>query len=201
MATDAQRLTDRGPKERLAELERRPQLGRRQSPRSAARASGATCQLGGLVLVVVHPERRRAPELDVDLDGRVAHRLGEGGQLGQAIESLVGLAQGGERVVAGREEDPSVVRRRHDRQRLLDEPERLLGRVGRERGRRRIDREARRTDGVVGSEGVLGEHRQAGRRRIAAVEQRSTTAAWTCRRRAADSWAAANWRTCSWVNV
>ena len=141
------------------------------SPRSAARAPDATGQLRGRVLVVAHPERRRAPELHVELDGRIAHRLGEGGQLGQAVEPLARPAQGREGVVASREQDPPVGRRRDDRERLLDEPERLLGGVGVEGRRRGIDREARRADGVAGRERVLGEHRQAGGGRVAALEQ------------------------------
>ena len=131
----------------------------------------AAGQLRRGVLVVAHPQRRRTPELDVELDGRIAHRLGEGGQLGQAVEPLGGPAQDGERVVAGREEDPPVGRRRDDRERLLDEPERLLGGVRGEGGRRGIDREARGPHGVAGRERVLGEHRQAGRGRVATVEQ------------------------------
>ena len=120
---------------------------------------------------MAHPQRRRAPELHVELDRRIAHRLGERGQLGQAVEPLAGPAEDGERVVAGREEDPPVGRRRDDRQRLLDEPERLLGGVRGEGGRRRIDREARGPGRVAGRERVLGEHRQAGRGRVAALEQ------------------------------
>ena len=120
---------------------------------------------------MAHPQRRRAPELHVELDVRIAHRLGERGQLGQAVEPLAGPAEDGERVVAGREEDPPVGRRRHDRERLLDEPERLLGGVGGEGGRRGIDREARGPRRVAGRERVLGEHRQAGGGRVATLQQ------------------------------
>ena len=120
---------------------------------------------------MVHSERRRTSQLHVELDGRIAHRLGEGGQLGQPVEPLARLAQGREGVVASREQDPPVGRRRHDRQRLLDEPERLFGSVGVEGSPRSIDREARRTNRVAGRQGVLGEHRQAGWGRVATVKQ------------------------------
>ena len=120
---------------------------------------------------MAHPQRRRTPKLHVELEGRIAHRLGEGGQLGQAVEPLGGPAQDGERIVAGREEDPPVGRRRHDRKRLLDEPERLLGGVRGEGGRRRIDGEARGPHGVACRERVLGKHRQAGRGGVATVKQ------------------------------
>ncbi len=120
---------------------------------------------------MAHPERRRAPQLDVELDRRIAHRLGERGQLGQAVEPLAGPAENRECVVAGREEDPPVGRRRDDRERLLDEPERLLGGVRGEGRRRRVDREARRAGRVAGRQRVLGEHRQAGRVRIATLRE------------------------------
>ena len=165
-----ERLTDRAPKERLAELERRPELCGAVAAVGGA-DPGATGQLCGGVLVVAHPQRRRAPELHVELDGRIAHRLGEGGQLGQAVEPVAGPAQDGERIVAGREQDPPVGRRRHDRKRLLDEPERLLGGVRGEGGRGRIDREARGPHGVTGRQRVLGKHRQAGRGWVATVQQ------------------------------
>src|SRR6185369_7586403 len=103
----SQRFPDRGPKERLAELERRSQLGGGVAAGGGA-GDGPTSQLCGLVLVMVHPERRRAPQLHVELDGRIPHRLREGRQLGESIEPLVRLAQGSERVVASRKQDPSV---------------------------------------------------------------------------------------------
>ena len=58
-----------------------------------------------------------------------------------------------------------------DRQRLLDEPKRLLGGVRGEGGGRRIDREACSLGRVTCRERVLGEHRQAGRSRVATVQQ------------------------------
>ncbi len=120
---------------------------------------------------MAHSQGRRPPELGVPLDRRIAHRLGQGRQLGQAVQPLTRPAKGGEGVVAGREEDPPVGRRRHDRERLLDEPERLLGGVRGERGGGGIDREAGRPDRVPGRQGVLGEHRQPGGIRIAAFQQ------------------------------
>ena len=66
---------------------------------------------------------------------------------------------------------PAIGRRGDDRQRLVDEPERLLGRVRGERGGRGVDRELRRALRVAGGERVLGEHRQSGRRRVPALEQ------------------------------
>ena len=166
----AERLADRAPKERLTQLERRPELRGAVAALGGA-DPGATRQLRCGVLVVAHSQRRRTPELHVELEGRIAHRLGEGRQLGQAVEPVGGPAQDGERIVAGREEDPTVGRRRHDRKRLLDEPERLLGGVRGEGGRRRIDGEAGGPHGVTRGERVLGEHRQAGRGRVAAVQQ------------------------------
>ncbi len=124
----AKRLAQRAPQERLTELEGRPELHGGVAPLGRAGADSPG-QLHGGVLVVAHPHGRRAPELHVELDRRIAHRLGERGQLGQAVEPLAGPAQGGESVVAGREEDSPVGGRRDDRERLLDEPERLLGGV------------------------------------------------------------------------
>ena len=120
---------------------------------------------------MAHPQRRCAPQLDVELDGRVAHRLGERGQLRQAVEPFVGLAEDRPRVVAGREEDPPIGRGRDDRERLLHEPERLLRRVRVECRPRRLDREARRPGGVARSERVLGEHGQALGSRVASLGQ------------------------------
>ena len=162
----AERLAERAPQERLAELEGGPELHCGVAPLGRPGPDAAR-QLRGGVLVVAHPQRRGAPELDVELDGRIAHRLGERGKLGQAVEPLAGPAEGGVRVVAGREEDPPVGRRRDDRERLLDEPQRLLGGVGGEGRRRGVDREARGPGGVAGRERVLGEHRQAGGGRVA----------------------------------
>ena len=142
----------------------------RASPRSAARARTRRASSAAASSSWLIAERRRAPELDVELDRRIAHRLGERGQLGEAVESLAGPAEDGECVVARREEDPPVGRRRHDRQRLLDEPERLLGGIRGEGGRRGVDREARRAGGVAGRQRVLGEHRQAGRGRVATLQ-------------------------------
>ena len=114
---------------------------------------------------------RRASELDVELDRRVAHRLGEGGQLREAVEPLARPAEDGVRVVAGREQEPPVGRRRDDLQRLLHEAERLLGGVGGQRGDRRVDREVARAGGVARGQRVLGEHRQPGGGRVAAVQE------------------------------
>src|SRR4029079_8709912 len=122
----AKRLTDRAPEERLTQLERRPEL-RGEVAAVGSAGPGATSQLCSGVLVVAHSQRRRTPKLHVELEGRIAHRLGEGGQLGQAVDPIGGPAQDGERIVAGREEDLTVGRRRHDRQRLLDAPGRLPG--------------------------------------------------------------------------
>ena len=187
--------------ERLPELDGRPELRRGVPPLEGAGAD-ATGQVRGGVLVVAHPQRRRAPELHIELEGRIAHRLCERGQLGKAVEPLAGPAQHRERVVAGRKQDPPVGRRRDERQRLLDEPERLFGGIGGEGGGRRIDREARRTGRVAGCQRVLGQHRQSGGGRVAAIEQQvdhcgvDLLGGAPIERRPE-----ANWRTCSCVNV
>ena len=97
------------PEQRLTELERRTELG------GGVAALGGTSpdpagQLGGGIVVVAHPERRRASELDVELDRRIAHRLGEGGQLGEAVEPLARPAENRVRVITGREQGPPVGR-------------------------------------------------------------------------------------------
>ena len=141
------------------------------SPRSAARARTrrASSAAASSSWLIRSADARRSWTSSSTC--RIAHRLGERGQLRQAIEPLAGPAEDGERVVARREEDPPVGRRRHHRERLLDEPERLLGGVGGEGGRRGIDREARGPRRVAGRERVLGEHRQAGGGRIATLQQ------------------------------
>ena len=166
----AERLAERALEQGLAELERRPEL--RGGVPALGRASLDTAgQLGGGIVVVARPERGRASELDVELDRGITHRLSERGQLGEAVEPFAGPAEDRERVVADRQERPPVARRRDDLQRLLDEPERLLGGVGGEGGRGGVDREAARTGGVAGRHRMLGEHRQPRRCRVAAVQE------------------------------
>ncbi len=166
----AERLAQRAPEGGLAELHRRPEL-RPGIPALAGSGPDPPGQLRGGLLVMAHPERRCPPQLDVELDLRVTHRLGERSELGQAIQPLAGLSEDGVRVVASREEDPPVGRRRHDRERLLDEPERLLGGIGGQGGARGIDREPGGPGSIAGGERVLGQHRQAGRGGITALEQ------------------------------
>ena len=171
-------------------------------PPSRRRASTDPAgQLRGGVLVVAHPQRRRAPKLHVELERGIAHGLRERGQLGEAVETLAGAAQDRERIVARREQEAAIGRRRYDGQRLLDEPERLLGGIGRQGSRRSIDREARRAGRIAGGQRMLGQHGQSRRRGSPPSRSKSTTAACTCRRRAIESWLEANWRTCSCVNV
>ena len=166
----AERLAERAPQERLAELEGRPKLGRGVALLGGSGADAAS-ELRGRFLVVARPERRRTPQLDIELDLGIAHRFGEGGELGEAVEPLARLPEDRERIVARREQDPPVGGRRDDREGLLDESERLLRGIGGEGGRRGVDREARRPRGVAGRERVLGEHRQSGRGRVAALQQ------------------------------
>ena len=197
----AERLAERAPQERLAELEGRSQLHRGVAP-LGGRGADASGELRGGILVVAHPQRRRAPQLDIELDGRIAHRLGEGGQLGQSVEPLAGLAQDRERVVAGREQDPPV----GGRSRRPGAPARRVGAPPRghsSRGppsphRSRTAPRGRVSPAASACWASIGRPAGAG---SPPSSSRSTTAAWTCRRRAADSWLAANWRTCSWVNV
>ncbi len=102
-----ERLAQRGAHECLTEFEGRPKLQRRVATLGCP-GTDATGQLRGGILVVAHPQRRGAAELHIEFDRRIAHRLGEGGQLGQAIEPVAGPAQDRVRVVAGRKQDPAV---------------------------------------------------------------------------------------------
>ena len=104
-----ERLAERALEQRLAELERRPEL-RGGVPALGGTSPDPAGQLGGGIVVVACPERGRASELDVELDRRIAHRLGEGGQLGEAVEPLARPAENRVRVITGREQGPPVGR-------------------------------------------------------------------------------------------
>src|SRR6185295_27144 len=83
----AVRLAERAPQDCLPELERGAKLGRRVATLVRPRAD-ATRQVGGGVLVVAHAEGRGPSELDVELDRRIAHRLGQRGELRQPLETV-----------------------------------------------------------------------------------------------------------------
>ena len=166
----AERFAQRCSEQRLAELEVRPEL-LAASPRSRARsrtriASSAAASSSWLIRSA--DARRSWTSSSISgspiASARAASSL-------KPVESLVGLAQGRVRVVARDEERPPLCRRRDDGQRLVDEPERLLGGVRGERRRRGLDGEPRGAHRVAGRERMLGEHRQPGRSGLAAVEQ------------------------------
>ena len=196
----AEGLAERAAQERLPELDVRSELGRAIASieRPGPNTSGELCRS---VLVVAHPKGRRPPEHDVELELGIAHRLGKRCELGETVEPFTRTPEDGQRIVAGREEDPTIGRCRHHGECLLDESERLFGRVGIEGRRRGLDREARSASHVTGGQGVLRQHRQGGRRR----DRRSRGAYRRSRRGlgdgVADVWLIANWRTCSWANV
>ena len=102
-----ERLAERALEQGLAQLERRPEL-RGGVPALGRARLDAAGQLGGGIVVVARGERGRASELDVELDCRITHRLGERGELREAVEPLARPAEDGVRVVAGREQEPPV---------------------------------------------------------------------------------------------
>ena len=142
------------------------------SPTAAARRDHPARQLRGRVLVV---RRREAPRR------AAAGRQARASVSRRASASAPSSASPSSRSVDRRRTAKASSRvassmrrsagRRDDRQRRLDQPQRLLWRVRLEGRRRGIDRKARRPLVVARGEGVLGEHRQALGRRLAALEQ------------------------------
>ena len=180
------------PEERLAELERGPQLHGRVAAFGRAGAD-ATGELRGRVLVVARPQRRRAPELHVELDApdRASPRPARPAR-------------------SGRRAAPSV------RRRTAKASSRVASRIRRSAGvettgsacstsrsassgaleasaaaAASIEKRAARSVSPAASACWASIGRPAGAGSPPS-RSRSTTAAWTCRRRAADSWPTAN---------
>ena len=107
-------LAERAAQEVLPELEARGELGALvpaldREPADVPREVG--CQL----VFLGDAQRRGAAQHHLELQVRVAERLRQRGDLGQALEPIAGPAQHVERVVAGdhqRRRDPAAARRR-----------------------------------------------------------------------------------------
>ena len=112
------------------------------------------------LLLLRQPQRRRAPERDVQVQVRIAERFRQRGELGEPFQPVTRPAQHRERVVARREQAEALLRRGRLRQRDLHHTQDLVGRVRGERGRRRLDREAHADLRVAGRPSVMGEERQ-----------------------------------------
>ena len=97
-----------------------------RSPRSTARsrtsrASSAARSYSSAVRIAAARRSR-----DVDLQARVAERLGQRGQLGEPLHPVRGTPQHVERLVARIQEPYALLRRRGRRQRELDDAQDLL---------------------------------------------------------------------------
>ena len=146
--------------EGLPQLQGRAELGLGVAPLGGERLD-APGQLRRPVLLAGQPNRGRAPEHHVELEVRVAERVGERGQLGQALQPVERLAEHVLGVVAEREQRDAVLRARGERQRHLDRAQDLLGGVRRQGRARGVDREPRASLGQAGRGGVVGEQREA----------------------------------------
>ena len=135
-----ERLAGGGAQEVLAELHARGELAfavpalHGQVPHLARELRGAIVLLGG-------PHRRGPAQPHVDLQTRVAQRLGQRRELGEALHPVRRAPQHVERLVARVQEPDALLRGGGRRQRELDDAQDLLGRVGGERVPARLDRE------------------------------------------------------------
>ena len=91
--------------------------------------------------------------------------------LGERLEAVARAVEHAERVVAQEQERHPVARLRDDREAELDRAQDLLRGVPAERLAGGLDREPRARLGVAGRTGVVGEHRQALRSRLAVAAQ------------------------------
>ena len=107
-------------------------------------------------------ERRRAAELDIQLQRWITQGLSQRRELGEALEALGDIAKNRVGVVARAEQLAAVMRGGHDRQRLLDDAQRLFRRVGLQGGLCGINRKASRTLRVTCRQSVSRDEWQRG---------------------------------------
>ena len=155
-----ERLSDGRAQEVLSELHARRELG---VPILAlggelADLAGELC---GAVVLLGGAERGGAAQPHVELQVRVAERLGQRRELGESLEAVARTAQHVERSVARLQQIQALLRGRGRRERELDDAQHLFGRVRRERVAARLDREPDAHGRVPRGLRVVGEQRQA----------------------------------------
>ncbi len=161
-----ERFAERGAKQVLGQLETGGELAGAVPSLRGERANPPGEVRGDIDVVLREAQRRGAAELNVELHVRIAQRLGEGGQLGEPVEAIGGSPEHGQRIVAGRQQREPVLRGRRGGERLVHDPEHLLGGVRLQRPSRGVDRESSGTLRVPRGQGMEGEQRQARRRRV-----------------------------------
>ena len=167
----AERLAQRAPQQRLAELEGRPELRwrRRPVPARGSRTRRASSAAASSSWLIRSADARRSWTSSSIAGSRIASARAAS-SVRPSSRSPV-RRRAAIRVVAGREQGLPVGRR----SRPPGVPARRGGVPPRGRSRRgppsRHRSRTRRADRVAGRERVLGEHRQAGGSRVATVEQ------------------------------
>ena len=132
---------------------------------------------------------------------RIAERLGQCGELREALEPVGRPPEHAEGVILCSEQRNAILRRRCRRERLVDDPQHLLRRPWIERRARRRDRVADSSLRLLARKRVVGEEDMLSAGGSPSAISMSTSAVWMARRRAAGSRAAANSRTWSWVKL
>ena len=164
-------LSDRGLEEVLAELHARGELGLPVAARHGepTHLAGQVC---GAILLLGRTERGGPAQTHVELEIHVAERLGEGGELGQALDPVARPAKHVQGPVTRLEQRHPILGRGGRRQCDLDNPQHLLGRVGRKRAPTGFEREPDADLGVASGLRVVREERQALRRGLPGQEHR-----------------------------
>ena len=163
-------LAERAAHACLAELEAGPQLERSIAHRSGA-APDRAGDIRGRLAVTGVAQGGRPAKLQLQAEGGVGQRVGQGRDLGERLEAVAGAVEHAERVVAQEQERHPVARLRDDGEAELDRAQDLLRGVPAECLAGGLDREPRARLGVAGRTGVVGEHRQALRSRLAVAAQ------------------------------
>ena len=163
-------LAERAREQDLPELETGGELDRRVAV-GGGELSDLAGQRAGAFVLVLHPVGRRATQTQVALETLVAERFGQRGELGEALETVGGSPQHLERPVARLEQHDPLGRPGRGRERDVDDPQDLLGRVGVQRHARGLERELHAHLRVAGGLRVLREERQARRRGFAQQEE------------------------------
>ena len=94
-----------------------------RSPRDAASSTHLAGELRRAILLLVHPQRGGAAQPDVELEVRVAERLGERGELGEALHPVVGRRSMSRARSRASSSVDAFLRRGRERQRELDDPQ------------------------------------------------------------------------------